>query len=218
MACEASNMGLAGTTGALFLICAALAGCDQSGATAGSVPASVLTVQVSSTNCQTIGVRNGKRVDTADCVYVLSDGSRFRCPMASSRSVQSVYSLEHAKACIRLTPIAIPPSWKPVFAAIEKARSCLARRGLRVTGGPSLGAPRHSPETPIGELVVINGNAPVLIGFYENSRVARQFEPTAIKNVKRVGGQLARHGAEIVIWSRPPKVPLRDATALCAFG
>jgi hypothetical protein len=81
-----------------------------------------------------------------------------------------------------------------------------------------LGVPRHSPVAPIGELLVVNGNAPVLIGFYENGRVAQRFEPTAIRNIRRVGGQLARRGAVIVLWTRPPAARLRLATEACAFG
>jgi hypothetical protein len=160
----------------------------------------------------------GNRHVSSYCVYVLSDGRRFRCPPAFARAAQTVNSLERATACSRLSPIAIPASWRRVFVQIGKVRSCLTSRGLRVTGGPSLGTPRNGPDTPIGELIVINGNAPTCIGFYESSRVAQQYEPTAIKNMKRLGGQLARRAAVIVLWTRPPKAQLGAITEACAFG
>jgi hypothetical protein len=205
-------------TAAAVVVVVGLGGCGGSARTAGSVRASASSVQVSSTSCETSGTAAGRRIDSSSCVYVLSDGRRFRCPLAFSRSPQSVHTLEHAPACRRLSSLVIPVSRRRVFAAIEKVRSCLASRGLRVTGGPSLGAPRYSPVAPIGELVVANGNAPVLIGFYENSRAAQRFEPTAISNIRRVGGQLARRRAVIVLWTRPPAAQLRLATEACAFG
>jgi hypothetical protein len=151
-------------------------------------------------------------------VFVLSDGRRFSCPQAFERTTPSAYTLEHAKACKRLTPLVIPASWRPVFAAIEKARSCLANQGMRVSGGPELGVARTSQETPIGELFIQNGNGPILIGFYESGRRAQQFEPTAIQTAKRIGGQLARRGAVIVFWTRAPTSQQRSTTEGCAFG
>jgi uncharacterized protein YjeT (DUF2065 family) len=117
-----------------------------------------------------------------------------------------------------LSPIAIPTLWRRVFVQIGKVRACLTTRGLRVTGGPSPGAPRNGPDTPIGELIVINGNALTFIGFYESRRAAEQYERTAINNMKRLGGQLARRGGVIVLWTRPPRAQLRNITEACAVS
>jgi hypothetical protein len=117
-----------------------------------------------------------------------------------------------------LTSIAIPASSRPVFAAIEKARACLIRRGVRVSGGPSPGDPHPDPQTPIGELLIVNGNAQIFTGFYKDSRIARQFEPTAIENAKRLGGGAARRGAVMVLWTHSPPSDQRNAAQACAFG
>ena len=132
----------------------------------------------------------GNRHVSSYCVYVLSDGRRLRCPPAFARAAQTVISLERATACSRLSPIAIPASWRRVFVQIGKVRACLTSRGLRVTGGPSLGTPRNGPDTPIGELIVIKGNAPTFIGFYESRRAAEQDQPRAIENMKRLEDSL----------------------------
>lgn len=138
----------------------ALAGCGSSlssgqAARAGSFDSATV---VSSTSCSVSGTEKTQNV-VHPCVFVLGDGRRLPCPPAYARAVQSADTLEHAKACTRLRPLAIPASWRPVLAALQKAGSCLTRQGWRVSGGPSLGDPYRRAETPIGELQVHNGTA-----------------------------------------------------------
>jgi hypothetical protein len=148
-------------------------------------------------------------------VFVLTDGRRFSCPQSLSAGRPTVSSLEHAKACTRLTPIRIPASWRPVFALIENVRSCLSSRGLRVLGGPVLGAPAEGPQTPLGELIV--GPPPTFIAFYKNRQAAREAEPMVLQNARRLGGVVARRGAVTVIWTRPPVSARRAVVDGCAF-
>jgi hypothetical protein len=149
-------------------------------------------------------------------VFVLSDGARVRCPQAFGHVVSGTETLELTAACRRLRPLAIPLSWRVVFSALARARSCLANEGLKVAGGPNLGLPSDSSQTPIGELSIANGDAPTLIGFYVNSRVARRSERTALGKVKRFG-QVARRDEAIILWTRRPTSAQRDIAESCAF-
>jgi hypothetical protein len=209
---------------ALWLLAAVggvvLAGCGSNMSSGRVTRASGLfdiAAVVSSASCSISGTRSTRTV-VDPCIFVLGDGRRFSCPPAFARAVQSADTLEHAKACRRLSPLAIPASWRPGFAALQNTGSCLTRQGFRVSGGPSLGEPHRRPETPIGELVIQNGNAPILVGYYQDSRIAQQFEPTAIRNVRRVGGQVQRRDAVIVVWARPPTSQQRNTVDACAFA
>lgn len=87
-------------------------------------------------------------------------------------------------------------------------------------GGPSLGDPRTGTETPIGELDIANGYnvLPTLIAFYQSSHAAEQFEPTAIRNFKRIGGEVERHQEVIVGWPHTPTGAERNAVEACALS
>jgi hypothetical protein len=77
--------------------------------------------------------------------------------------------------------------------------------------------PRPSSETPIGELIIVNGQAPTFIGFYRSSASAQQFEPTAIRNAGP-HGEVARHGDVIVLWTHRPSDQQRLIVEACAFA
>ncbi|HEY6396730.1 MAG TPA: hypothetical protein VIX82_04670, partial [Solirubrobacteraceae bacterium] len=175
-------------------------------------------VQVSSVSCRTSSTAATGVVDHP-CVFTLTDGTRFGCPesFALGRS-QTPARLEHAKACTRLPPVQVPASSRPVFAAVEKARSCLIGLRLRVVGGPVVGLGATTPDTPLGELIVVRDAAPTFIAFYKTSQAARQAEPMVLQNVRRLGGRAARRGAVTVLWSRPPASARRADVEACAFG
>lgn len=173
-------------------------------------------VQVSSVSCTSSAGVTG--VVAQSCVFTLSDGRRFSCPDALTRTTQTAAGLEHAKACTRLTSLPIPASSRPIFAALERVRSCLTSRGLRVVGGPIIGLGATTPDTPLGELIVVRDRAPTFIAFYKSSQAARRSEPTLIQNAQRLGGVVARRGAVAVLWSRPPANDRRAAVEACAFG
>jgi hypothetical protein len=173
-------------------------------------------VQVSSVSCQT-SFATATGVVTQSCVFILSDGKRFSCPQAFARTTQTPAGLERAKACTRLKSLPIPTSSRRVFAVIESVRSCLTSRSLRVAGGPVLGAAANGPQTPLGELIVVHGNAPTFIAFYKSHDAAQRAEPMVIQNARRLGGVVARHGAVTVLWSRPPAGPQRAAVEACGF-
>jgi hypothetical protein len=190
---------------AVVLVAAGLAGCG--GGRRATAPVSS-AAQVSSTSCAE------SNTGSSGCVYVVSDGRRFHCAGAPSASAPSVDVL--ARICTRMTPIAIPPAWRRVFATLDRVRACLTGHGLRVTGGPALGMPRTGPDTPIGELVVINGEAPGLIGFYVTDRGA-ELVGRENEHSKHVTA-MTRRGAVLVLWTGPASAQLRTATAACAFG
>ena len=151
--------------------------------------------------------------DARPCVLVLSDGTRFSCPQDFARMVAD--TLQLAGTCKRLRPIAVPLSWRVVLAALARTRSCLTRQGLHVSGGPSLGLPSDSPQTPLGELAIRNGVTPTLIGFYSSSRVAQQLEPAAIEKVRSFG-HVERHNEAIILWTAHPTSEQRMLTEACA--
>jgi len=174
-------------------------------------------VQVTSASCSDGSASTGGAAGS--CTFVLSDGRRFSCPPALARRAQlSVNTLEHTRGCRRLSTLAIPPAARRVFAAIEKTRTCLIARGLRVTGGPVFPPNPTGPLGPAGELVIADRGAPTFIAFYRNPREARLLEPEVAQNAKRLGARLARHGAVTVIWTHPSTAQLRDSVKACAFS
>ena len=178
-----------------------------------------MIAQVSSTSCSESASASagGSSRTVSSCVFVFSDGRRFRCPSAfGSGPTPGVSVLEHTKACTPLTPLTIPPSTRAVSAAIEKTRSCLTKQGLHVTGGPVL--PSQGPNRPDGELLIVHDNAQTFIAFYNSSRKAQRLEPEVIQNVKRLGGEAVRRGAVTVLWTRSPTSQQRSNVERCAFG
>jgi hypothetical protein len=204
--------------GAVVVVALALAACGGSSALRSANASPAAPVQVSSASCETSWAK-GTGTVVHPCVFTLTDGRRLSCPDSFAHSIQTAYSLEHSRACKPLRPLAIPASWRAVFAAIEKTRLCLTSRGLRVLGGPSLGI-NNGPDGPIGELDVANGRdaMPTLIGYYRSSRAAQHFEPTARKNVGRLGGVVQRRGEVILVWPHRPTGHQRATVATCAFG
>jgi hypothetical protein len=158
----------------------------------------------------------GVTTTSQSCVYVLSDGQRFRCPGALSRTLRTLSSLEHTKACVQLSKLVVPAATQAVSAAIERARTCLKVQHLSVTGGPVV--PAQGPNKPNGELIVGNGYPEAFVAFYENSAVAQRKEPTILRRAKRLGGEVERHGAVTVIWVRPPQPQLRQSLQACGLG
>jgi hypothetical protein len=200
------GIGFAATACAVVVAAGGLAGCAGS-SHVGRAPAAD-----AHTRCN--GIPNsGSTTDARPCVLVLSDGTRFRCPQDFAHMVGD--TLQLAGTCRRLAPVAIPLSWRVVLAALARTRSCLTSRGLRVAGGPSLGLPSNSPQTPLGELSIENGTAPTLIEFYASSPVAQQLEPSAIDKVKPFG-LVARHDEAIILWTGRPTTERRMLTEACA--
>jgi hypothetical protein len=181
--------------------------------------AAAMVAGVSSTSCSegASGSRRGKMRTFSYCVFVLSDGRRFRCPPAFGvgRPAPGVSVIEHTKACTPLTPLTIPASTRAVFARIEKTRSCLIKQGVRVTGGPVL--PSQGPNSPDGELLIVYDGAQTFVAFYDSSRKARRLELEIVQNVKRIGGQVVRRGAVTVLWTHPATSQLRDRVEVCAL-
>lgn len=197
-------------------------GCGVKGASTSSGSAGrtgAMVAQVSSASCSegASSSRGGKSHTFSYCVFVLSDGRRFRCPPAFGigRPTPGVSVLEHTKACTPLTPLTISASTHAVFARIAKTHSCLSKRGLRVIGGPVF--PSQGPNTPDGELIVGEA-AGTFIAFYDNARKARRLEPQIRQNVKRFGGKVKRLGAVTVLWVHPPSSAQRNSVETCAFG
>lgn len=212
------RIGFAAKVWAAVAVAGGSVGCGGSVEKAGSAGAlrPAGSTQASSANCQTsLTQSTGK--PARPCVFVFSDGARFSCPQTFGHVAPGTETLELAGDCRRLLPLAIPLSWRQVFTALDKARSCLSNEGLDVAGGPSLGLPRDSPETPIGELSIADGDALTLIGFYVNSRVARQSASAALRKVKPLG-QVARRHEAIILWTRRPTSAQRTLAESCAFG
>ena len=201
------RIGFAATTCAVVVAAGGLAGCGGSAARESSRGPSG-----GHAACDGIPT-TPSTTDGRPCVLVLSDGRRFRCPQDFARLVAD--TLQLAGTCRHLSPVAVPLSWRIVLAALARTRSCLTRRGLHVSGGPSLGLPSDSPQTPLGELAIRNGATPTLIGFYASSRVAQRLEPAAIEKVKSFG-HVERHNEAIILWTGRATIEQRMLTEACA--
>lgn len=168
------------------------------------------TLEISTENCSQPSA--GGSGATGHCVIVLSDGSRYRCPQASTGKLQSATAVKRAADCTKLSPFKIPTAWKPVLKQLSAVRSCLSTAGTTVTGGATLGVTGRTRRTPIGELTLVGTSAPTLINFYESAAAAAAAEPGLHANSVRSGGTTLRHGAAIVAWSAQPD-PTERATA-----
>lgn len=187
-----------------------------------SVGRGALAVQVSSGSCSSVATmavnsgvarRANRRAPVKSCVFVLTDGRRFRCSGPTfARSTPTPSALERASACVTMRSVAVPASVRAVLARIAAERSCLTSKGLRVSGGPVF--PQQGPNSADGELAT----AGALIAFYDDQRKAARLEPEVEQNARRFGGQVVRNGAVTVLWIHPPASGLRDAVSGCAFG
>jgi hypothetical protein len=154
------------------------------------------------------------------CEFVLPDGRRFNCKMASfEASAPTVSEVEGSKSCVSMRRVSVPTASEHahVVEAIAKARACLRSHGLLLKGGPVPPA-GHDPGGPEGEVIVGNGTGGAFIAFYPNPRNAEQLEPEVIRNARGFGGQVERRGAVSILWIRPPPSALRASVQACAFA
>jgi len=77
--------------------------------------------------------------------------------------------------------------------------------------------PAQGSDSADGELIVGDAAGGALIAFYADGRKAQRLEPGVRQNAKRLGGQLERRGAVIVLWPHPSS-PLSRSVEPCAFG
>lgn len=154
---------------------------------------------------------------SSSCLYVFSDGQRFRCSgSGSGRSASSTAALEHARGCVALTRIVISAAARAVIARIDTTRACLSKRDLPVSGGPVF--PQQSPSSPDGELIVGSGASGAFIAFYSDAGRAARLEPQVTLNARRVGGQVERRGATTVLWIHHAGKRLRAGVLACALA
>lgn len=53
------------------------------------------------------------------------------------------------------------------------------------------------------------------IAFYTDTDKARRLQAGLMRNARRLGGQIERHGAVTVLWVHPPASGLRTAVHTC---
>jgi hypothetical protein len=147
------------------------------------------------------------------CLFVLGDGRRFRCPLSFERRPVTAATIETSRACVALAAAVVPAYLRPVAARIAGARACLERHGLAVTGG-LVPAPPSGPDATDGELDTTDA----LIAYYSGRSQAAALEPDVAKNMRALGGTVARDGAENVAWLVAPSRTLRHTVAICAGG
>jgi hypothetical protein len=208
---------------AAVLLAVSATGCGSAtSSTSPSVARGTLAAQVTSASCSsaaTVAVSSGvatsaaRRPPVSSCVFALTDGRRFKCPgPAFARSTPTPGTLEHAKACVMMSPLVMPASLRAVAARIATDRTCLTSKGLRVTGGPVF--PQQGSNSADGELITEGA----FIAFYIDQHKAARLEPEVKQNATRFGGQVVRNGAVTVLWIHPPASGLRNAVSGCAFG
>lgn len=192
--------------GVLALVVLCLAGCGGHGshAAAGSTGP-----QVSGTECSSQLQSSGHPL-IAECVFTLTDGSRFRCPPSFARNPPSVATLRHARACRRIASLLVPPYARAIFRRMNAARACLAARGFRVSGGPAF--PQQAPGAALGEVVIVMGSGPTFVGYFKDARdaQARERQPAT--------SYVARRGTVLIV-STPRLSAAREAEIRsCAFA
>jgi hypothetical protein len=149
---------------------------------------------------------------------MLADGRRFRCPVAVARSTLTADTLEHAKGCVPMRSLVIPPELRAVVAAISRARQCFARQGVPVTGGPVLPANPANSTSADGELIAGSAAGGAFIGFYTSAARAQRLEPEVARNASRFAGEVQRRGAVTVVWVHAPSSTQRKTIDGCAVA
>ncbi len=195
----------------------AASGC---GSSAGAPrPAATTGLALTSVRCSGAATGPGAPAAGGRCVYVLTDGRRFRCPEATfGAATPAIGALERAPSCARLKGLAISSAQRRAFASLATARACLAGRGLGVTGGPILPRNPRTPDAPDGELIVGARGGAAFVGFYRDARMAGQRAADLEANAQRLGGQVVRRGTVTVVWIHPPPSGLRTDVQVCAVG
>jgi hypothetical protein len=182
-----------------------------SGSASGSPRSSPPHLQVDSVYCNESGGPGQTR--HGSCIFTLTDGRRFECPLRFGTGHPTPASLMRAKACHALSPLRIPAAWKRVFERLYAVQACLTRHGIRVNGGPALGS-GDPKRTPLGELDVAS-KPMAIIAFYTSARVARRAEPKILSRIQHTGGSVQRHGAVSVVWTSPPSSQLDSTVTNC---
>jgi hypothetical protein len=183
-----------------------IGGCGAASATNTHRPPSSAGVFAGSTTCSSSSSAPGS------CTFLMSDGRRFRCPARFARGPENVAAIEHSKACTQLSRRVIPVALRPVAARITSVRACLTAGGEPVVGGLVLQAPSPGdPSPPAGEL----DTSGALIAFYVSTARAQRSEPSVLRNVKRIGGEVEREGTETVAWVAKPSSALRSLVSRC---
>ena len=203
-------------TGAVVLLATACGSTKASSMQAAARPAAFQSCSASSSASSPTASSHEVRY----CEFVLPDGQRFNCKMASfEASAPSVSDVEGNKSCVSLRPVSVPTASEHarVVEAIAKARACLTSHGLLLRGGPVPPA-GHGPGGPEGELIVGNGTGGAFIAFYPDRHSAEGLEPEVIRNARGFGGLVERRGAVTVLWIRPPTSSLRMSVQACAFA
>jgi hypothetical protein len=169
--------------------------------------------QLTSQSCSASTMSNGSSREVRYCEYVLSDGRRFNCNMASLKtSTPTTSEVKRDKACVALPRVSAPTASHAVVKAIGRARACLRHAGLAVKGGP-VPPEGHGPGGPEGELTVNDA----LIAFYIDPGTAKRAEPEVLHNARSFHGEVERRGTVTVLWLRPPPKDLRSKVHGCVF-
>jgi hypothetical protein len=171
------------------------------------------TEQPSAQSCSVSIMSNDSSREVSYCEYVLPDGRRFNCNMASlTTSTPTTSEIEGSKACVALPRLSTPSASHTVVKAIGKARACLRRVGMAVKGGP-VPPEGHGPGGPEGELIVSDA----LIAFYIDPRTAKRAESEVRHNARSFHGEVERHDSVTIIWLQPPPKDLRSNVHECVF-
>jgi hypothetical protein len=168
--------------------------------------------RVESATCQSFGVRG--RTVSQSCVFVLSDGQRFRCHDAFEGQTPTARKLAHTRGCASLQPLKLSATERAMIAALDTARSCLKAKGWRVIGAPVLPPNTPGANMPDGELVITSAH-PTFIAFYTNTAKARRSKAALTGNARRIRGQVEPRGAATIIWTGAPSEELRSSVEAC---
>jgi hypothetical protein len=104
---------------------------------------------------------------------------------------------------------------RTLLAAIKTARTCIDKKGFRVSGGPIY--PQESPTSPDGELIAGRAKAAAFIAFYTSASRAQRLEPVLKGNARGVS-TIERRGAVALLLVGRPAPKLRAAVTDCAFS
>jgi hypothetical protein len=174
-----------------------------------SAPLASPSAQLASGFCMANGASG--RPTKQSCVYVLSDGERFRCPAQLGGPPLSE-ALRRAR-CVKLRSLELSSAQRSVIGSIAAARRCLGAARLVAHGSAVLPGSASSPD---GEIVISSAH-PTFVAFYTSAAKASRLEPAVRLNLKHSRGMVERRGAVTIVWSAAPASRLRRVVETCVF-
>jgi hypothetical protein len=97
----------------------------------------------------------------------------------------------------------------------EKARHCLERLNLHVTGAERSPDDADAPDEELIANDILRGRVMILAAYYDDEDRAERYEPALRRNARSYDGVLERHGTLTLLWVRGNESPVAERTRDC---